>query len=172
MTIKRLEQYRLLQNEIARINKRIEKLNSTPSKIVSDSVRGSSHDITARERIFTITGLDQRGRIKQSALKKTLEDRASRLCDELLEIELFISTVTKSDIRQIIEFRFIHGLSWAETSHKVYPEKDVSEDAPRKVLERFFVFSANFRQTSLQSEKAQSCRMPRKKDLPVFRLLA
>jgi len=136
MTIKTLEQYRQLQNEVKQLNSRLEKLKAAPSKIVSDSVRGSSHDITARERIITITGLDQRGRLRYERLKGILQERANRLGDVLLEVEEFIDTVTRSDIRQIIDFRYTQGLSWTAVSKRVYGYP--SDTRARMAITRFF----------------------------------
>ena len=130
-----LGEFRFVLNEIRQLSQRIEKLQNAPSKIVSDSVRGSSHDVVARERIFTITGLDQRNRQKIDKLTKILENRASRLMDILLKVEDFVSTIPRSDIRQIIDCYYVQGLTWAETATIVYGS--AGEDAPRKALERF-----------------------------------
>ncbi|MCL2215784.1 MAG: hypothetical protein FWB91_02060 [Defluviitaleaceae bacterium] len=136
MTIKDLEQYRQLQNEVKRITQRLEILQSKPQNIVSDSVRGSSHDITARECIFTITGLDQRSKIKYDKLKEVLRERATRLQDKLIIIEEFISTVPRSDIRRIIDYRYIQGFSWATTSRRVYGYPN--EARARMAVTRYF----------------------------------
>ena len=131
----RLKEYRYLLNEVHKLNQRIEKLENTPGKIVSDSVRGSSHSAPYQERVITITGLDQRNKRRAKKLKSILEERANHLGDTLLEIESFISTIPQSDIRQIIDCYYIQGLTWAETAIHVY--SDAGEDAPRKALDRF-----------------------------------
>ena len=136
MTIKDLEQYRQLQKEVKQISKRLESMSKAPGNLVSDSVKGSSHDLRAKETIFTITGLDQRNRLKYERLQRILEERANRINDTLLKIEEFVDTVQRSDIRRIIDYRYIQGLSWIAVSKRVYDYP--SQTRARMAVTRYF----------------------------------
>ena len=120
MTYEDLKQHWKLRKEVQGLVKRIEGFETAPSKIVSDSVKGSSHNITAHEAIFTITGLDQRSRMKREKLVEILQERKGHLDDSLLEVERFISSVDCSKIRQIIDLHIRQGLSWNATASRVY----------------------------------------------------
>lgn len=43
-----------------------------------------------------------------------LQERYDRLLEMQIEIENWISTIDKSDIRQIIEHRYIDNMSWIQ----------------------------------------------------------
>ena len=68
--------------------------------------------------------------------KKELDARINHCLDKISEIEDFIKTITRSDIRQIIEYRYMRALSWAAVSRRVYGSP--SEDRARKAIARFF----------------------------------
>jgi len=133
MTIKDLEQYRQLQNEVKQLSLRLENF---PDYIVSDSVRGSSRNMPYQELIITITGVDPRSQAKFNGLKEKLEKRANRLRDSLIEIEEFIDQVPRSEIRRIIDYRYIQGYSWASVSKRVYGYP--SETRARMAVTRYF----------------------------------
>ncbi|MCL2197300.1 MAG: hypothetical protein FWB80_00095 [Defluviitaleaceae bacterium] len=129
MTIKELEQFRHLQHEVRGLIQRIEKLQTMSKDIVSDSVKNSNGGI------LVITGLDVRSAVKSKKLEKILQERAVHLKRELLRIETFISTVTKSEIRRIIDYRYLQCLQWDDVAKKVYGH--ATEDTPRKALKRY-----------------------------------
>ena len=136
MTIKSLEQYRQLKNEVAQLTQRLERLQNNDSAYVFDTVKGSSHTMPYQERVITIVGISEKHVATHSKLTRLLKDRVSRLQDSLLAIEKFIDNVERTDIRQIIEHRYIQGLSWKVTARKVYGYP--SEDRARKAVTRFF----------------------------------
>jgi hypothetical protein len=115
--------------------KSIEKLQSKPCKIVSDTVIGSSKRKPHQECIITITGLDQRARLKIEQLKSILEERRTRLENSILEVENFINAVTCSDIRCIIDLHIRRGLSWNATATKIYGHP--CGDNARMALKRY-----------------------------------
>ncbi|MCL2189821.1 MAG: hypothetical protein FWB87_13765 [Defluviitaleaceae bacterium] len=135
MTIKDLEQYRKLVKEIALLENRIDKLANAKSGIVSDSVRASSHNAPYQPRIITLTGLDQRGRIKYEKLMTVLNERLHKINADIIKIETFISTVPNSDLRLIIDMHYMQGLSWRATALKVYDYP--CADRARMVIKRY-----------------------------------
>lgn len=135
MTIKDLDEYLDLQNEIVILNERLEKLKNNPQSLVFDTVKGSSREKPYLQRAVTVTGISQKSIIAQKQLESILRQRISRHQQKVLEIEHFIDTVEKSDIRQIIDLRYIQGLSWLKTAKRVYGHS--SDDRARKALTRY-----------------------------------
>ena len=119
MDIKSLEEYRWLKNEVIQINESLTKLLDNQNNLVFDTVKGSSHDAPYQERIIVIQGLSQKYAATYAKRKRGLEERLSRCIDKIAEIEDFIKTVRRSDIRQIIEYRFVQGLKWKTVSKRV-----------------------------------------------------
>lgn len=136
MTIKNLEQYRQMKNEVTQINQRLENLQNNQNAYVFDTVKGSSHSKPYQERVIAITGISQKHIKTYNRLTRILEDRISRIQQNIIEIEEFINTVERSEIRQIIQYRYIKGLSWLATARKVYGYP--CEDRARKAITRFF----------------------------------
>jgi predicted nucleic acid-binding Zn ribbon protein len=134
-----LKQHWKLQKEVHELIKSIERLQNKPSKIVSDTVTGSSRVNPHQECIITITGLDQRARLKSEELQSILDERRNRLENSILEVERFINTVTCSDIRQIIDLHIRRGLSWNATAVKVYghPCGDTARMALKRYIKKF-----------------------------------
>ena len=137
VTIKDLEQLRLLQREVKLLTKKLDKLKERSDSIVTDSVRGSALQSPYQQRITTIAGLGGKHRIARSKIECTLKARLEDIESTTEAIEDFIVKIPHSDIRQIIDYRYLQGLTWEEVAYSVYPDKDVGENAPRKALVRF-----------------------------------
>jgi len=130
-----LKQHRKLQKEVETLIKRMENLQYSPGNIVSDTVIGSSKRKPYQEHVITVTGADQRARLKKEQLKSILEERKTRLENSILEVERFINTVTCSDIRRIIDLHIRQGLSWNATATKIYGHP--CGDNARMALKRY-----------------------------------
>ncbi|MCL1924545.1 MAG: RNA polymerase subunit sigma-24 [Defluviitaleaceae bacterium] len=136
ITLRELEEYRLIKNEIVQITESLEKLGNAAT-FVFDTVKGSSSQIPYQERVIPIVGVSPKYMKIYNKRKQRLELLLSELLDKLSQIEDFIKSINQSDIRQIIELRYIKGLSWKITAKKVYGY--ASEDAPRKAIKRYFL---------------------------------
>ena len=136
MTIKDLEEYRWLKNEVLQINESLDRLLNNQNALVFDTVKGSAHDAPYQERIITIQGLSRKYTATYNKRKQGLEDRLSKCIDKIAEIEDFMKTVSRSEIRQIIEYRYVRGLTWIAVSKRVYG--DPSENRARMAVTRFF----------------------------------
>lgn len=136
ITIKDLEQYRLLQKEVKRLGERLDRLYNKPSHMVSDSVRASSSQLPYQQHITVITGLGGKHKATEAKLQRQLAARQQRIADTILAIETFVDTVAQSEIRQIIDYRFMQGLSWRDTSQRVYGH--ACDAAARMAINRFF----------------------------------
>jgi len=135
MDMKDLEEYRWLKNEVIQINESLNRLLNNQNALVFDTVKGSSHDAPYQERIIVIQGLSQKYAATYTKRKRGLEDRLSRCIDKIAEIDDFIKTVRRSDMRQIIEYRFVQGLKWKTVSKRVYGH--ASETTALMALKRY-----------------------------------
>jgi len=133
MTIKYLKQYRSLLREAERLAKRLEELQN---RFTHDTVKGSSLRKPYPIQVITVTGASGKSKETFNRLKRALDERMDGVRADIAEIEEFINTVAESDIRQIIDCRFVQGLSWADTTEAIY--KHAHKDTARKAIERYF----------------------------------
>ncbi|MBQ8298654.1 MAG: hypothetical protein IJX99_02110 [Clostridia bacterium] len=114
------------------LNERIKKLETT-SKIVKDSVKGSSNEYPFIQKTCVVEGMERNERLKRK--KKILKKKQKELEIVKDELELYINTEIKEErIRQILEYKYIDGFSWVKIAFKM---KATSEESVRKELERF-----------------------------------
>ena len=136
-----LEQYTALQDEQEDLIRRIQSLdarllNIETNVIVSDTVsRGKKgHQSLGIVRIEGFPSQDYTRR--KQALKK-LKETLSRKSDELLEmlndVEEYMDSIDDGEIRALIRYRYIDGMSWRDVGKAVH----MNEDAARKKLERY-----------------------------------
>lgn len=107
MTKKYLIQYCDLRNEIKKLEKRIEIIHKQ-SEMVSDVVQNGY------KRHTVIFGYDLKRKYKLEMLEFTLQKRYDMLLGMQNEIETWINSISESDIRQIIEHRYIDNMNWIQ----------------------------------------------------------
>lgn len=105
MDKKLLSQYSDLQKEIPKLRRRIEKLEKQ-SSMASDVVQNGY------KRHTVIYGFDVIRSNKLNQLRETLIIREAKALIQQTEIEEYINTIDKSDIRQIFEHRYIDNMDW------------------------------------------------------------
>lgn len=107
MTKEILIQYCDLQEEIRKLENRIEKIHKQ-TEYISDVVQNGY------KRHAVICGYDVKRKYKLELLEVTLQKRYDKLLEIQNEIETWINSIKKSDIRQIIEHRYIDGMNWIQ----------------------------------------------------------
>lgn len=127
MDKKLLSQYSDLQKEIPKLRRRIEKLEKQ-SNMASDVVQNGY------KRHAVIYGFDVIRANKLNQLKETLIIREAKALIQQTEIEEYINTIDKSDIRQIFEHRYIDGMNWIQIQIAMNYE---SESTARMKHDRF-----------------------------------
>ncbi len=127
MDKKLLSQYSDLQKEIPKLRKRIKKLEKQ-SSMASDVVQNGY------KRHAVIYGFDIIRGNKLNQLKEILVIREAKALIQQTEIEEYINTIDKSDIRQIFEHRYIDGMNWFQIQLAMGYEH---EDTARKKHDRF-----------------------------------
>ena len=127
MTKEQLSQYCDLVKEKEKIKKRIEKIRKR-SDYIADSVQNGY------KRRLVIFGYDLSRSNKLHELEDILMERKAMIIIQQVEIEKFISTIEKSEIRQIFVHRYIDNMDWYQIAQTMGYN---NEDTPRKRHDRF-----------------------------------
>lgn len=132
MTKEKLIQYCDLQNEIENLEKRIDRLEKQ-SAMIADVVQNG---YKGRAKIY---GYDEKRAEKLDKLKLILKDRYGMLLDLQTEIEIWISSINRSDLRQIFEYRYIDGMNWLQIMHAMrYKAEGTARMKHDRFLEKIF----------------------------------
>ncbi|MCL2248663.1 MAG: hypothetical protein FWC13_05290 [Oscillospiraceae bacterium] len=122
MTLEKLKEYRQLKKESEQLRESLEKLVENKDKyILHDTVEMSSR-ITGVKKLSPVIGHDKHYAITYAKRKRAYNERIRKCNKQILEIDKFIANIEKSEIRQIIELRYVRGLSWRATAMRVYDE--------------------------------------------------
>lgn len=127
MTKEKLIQYCDLKEEIKKIEKRIDRLEKQ-SEMVADVVQKG---YKGRAYIY---GYDCNRAYKLDILRQTLRKRYDMVLYLQTEIENWINTIDRSDLRQIFEHRYIDRMNWYQIQNIMEYEH---EDIARKKHDRF-----------------------------------
>lgn len=122
-----LMQYCDLKSEISKLENRIDRIRKQ-SEMVSDVVQNGykGHAV--------IYGVDCNRKYKLELLENILQKRQDKLLDMQIEIEEWIDTIPKSDIRQIFQHVYIDNMGWVQVQIAMGYEH---EDKARKKHDRF-----------------------------------
>ncbi len=118
------------------LEKQIAELESRPEAFVSDSVVGSQKNLPYQPHTIVITGYGNEHQGRINTLRAKYAGRQQKVCAELEEIETFIGSLEDSRLRQIIEYRYVKGLSWDVVAKNVYGYP--CGDTARMIVKRFF----------------------------------
>ena len=142
-----LVQYCDMREEIKDIRRRKEQLEKQIRNlgIVSDSVKGSRSDGTYGS--IKITGYptpkyyEKRAAIEK--LQKMLDFKEVELLELMTQVEEYIESIPKSEVRTMFRLYYIDGLPWwkvAQAMNRMFPRRRVkfTEDNCKKRNLRFF----------------------------------
>lgn len=119
-----------LKKEILKLENRLEKIRKQ-SPMVSDVVQNGY------KRHAVIFGYDIMRDSKLKKLEKILQERYDKLLDMQTEIETYISSIERSDIRQIFEHRYIDDMSWVQIQMAMgYKHEDTARNKHDKYLKK------------------------------------
>lgn len=119
-----------LKKEILKLENRLEKIRKQ-SPMVSDVVQNGY------KRHAVIFGYDIIRDSKLKKLEKILQERYDKLLDMQTEIETYISSIERSDIRQIFEHRYIDDMSWVQIQMAMgYKHEDTARNKHDKYLKK------------------------------------
>lgn len=127
MTRDILVQYCDLKGEIEKLEERINRIEKQ-SEMIADVVQNGYKGRTV------VRGYDYNRSCRLKHLKTILHQRYDKALQMQTDIETYINTIPKSDIRQIFEHRYIDGLGWNQIQILM---KYRHEDTARRKHDRF-----------------------------------
>lgn len=147
-----LIQYSDMKEEIKDIRRRIQKIQKEISDlgIVSDSVKGTRTDGTYGS--IRITGYPTPEYFrKKAALEKNvvlLEAKEAELLELMWQVEEYIESIPKSELRTMFRLYYMDGLTWIQVAHRMNEKFakihiKFTEDSCRMRNRRFFEENCN-----------------------------
>jgi DNA-directed RNA polymerase specialized sigma subunit len=137
MTKRELLELKYLKEEIEQLKKQLEDFEF---KVVTDSVTGSSPYFPYVSHSIKITGVDERDfEVKTSRIRKQIKNRIEDLMDKTAKLNEYISTVPDSEMRIILSYRYINGLTWEEIGVSM----NYATSTVRNKHDKFIKFSTN-----------------------------
>lgn len=137
MTKEVLKQYLDIKEEIKYIEKRIAKIKKQ-SAMVADTVQNGLNG--KKKRISVIYGYDvERAELLKKYLKK-LEKFKNKLVQQEIEVEEFIQTIEKPELRTIFSKKYYDGMNWIQIAfemNNIYKSNKFTEDSVRKKHDRY-----------------------------------
>ncbi len=142
-----LVQYCDMKEEIKDLRKRIQKLDRFLEypPIVSDIVRGTRRDGTIGT--IKITGIPDPAYTRKQKIREKYQQLLERKEAELLEltcqVEEYIQSIPKSELRIMFRLYYIDGLTWVQVAHRMngmFPKRRIkyTEDNCWRRNQRFF----------------------------------
>jgi len=142
-----LVHYCEMKEEIKDIRARIKKLDKFLENppVVSDTVKGTRKDGTIGP--IRITGIPQPMYARKLQIRERyrqlLEKKEAELLELTCQVEEYIQSIGKADLRIMFRLYYIDGLSWikvAAAMNRMFPKKKVpyTEDSCRMRNNRFF----------------------------------
>lgn len=136
MTERELEQILDLRREIRDIEAKLVTINTRKMEIVHDKVQTSSKEWPFIRTNLTIQGISEKTRRTRERELSQQQDLLNERLEQCTRLETriteFINNVDDSNIRRIIEYRYIDRKTWDEIGkimhmHRTNPEKVLSK---------------------------------------------
>lgn len=130
-----LEQISSLHNELDDLERRITRIENKETKIVKDSVQGSSTSYPYIRHSCTIEGVKYpKTKRSRGIYKKQIKSKRAKLDKLINKLEYELNYIEDSEIRQIIRHKYEDNKTWVQI---MFLMKYNTEDKARKKLERF-----------------------------------
>lgn len=132
-----LETISAIQNEIVDLNKRLERITTRETRIVKDSVKGSSPGFPYIQHSCVVEGVEYpKGKKTRYTYRKQIKDKKRRLEKLINQLEYQLNYIEDKDseIRQIIRYKYEDNLTWLQIMFKMNYN---SESTAKLKLKRF-----------------------------------
>lgn len=142
-----LVQYCEMKEEIKDLRRRIQKLDRFLENppLVADVVKGTRRDGTIGP--IKITGIPEPEYIRKQGIreryKRLLEVKEAELLELTCQVEEYIQSIPKSELRIMFRLYYIDGLTWVQVAHRMnamFPKRRIkyTEDNCWRRNQRFF----------------------------------
>ena len=132
-----LETISALNNELVDLEKRLERIAKKETRVVTDSVKGSSRSYPYIQHNCVIEGIEypksKKTRYTYRQQIKSKKKKLEKLINQL-EYQMNYIEDKDSEIRQIIRYKYEDNLTWIQIMFRMNYN---NEDTARKRLERF-----------------------------------
>ena len=130
-----LEQISALHSELEDLEKRIEKIENKESRVVKDSVQGSSKSYPYIKHSCTIEGIEY-PKTKRSIYiyKKQIKSKQVKLDKLINKLEYELNYIEDSELRKIIRHKYEDNMTWLQI---MFEMKYDSESKAKMKLKRF-----------------------------------
>ena len=140
MTKEELSQLANLREEIRELDDKIRDIEDSGKKLVTDKVEASSREFPYVKTHLTIQGyvyvLDKKSQKVKKDKELLLRIRRQEAIDLELRITRYINTIKNSEIRRMIELKYIDGYTWAELGQKFHCDRTSAEKKVSKYLKK------------------------------------
>ena len=142
-----LVQYCEMKEEIKDLRRRIQKLDRFLENppLVADVVKGTRRDGTIGP--IKITGIPEPEYTRKQGIRaryrKLLEAKEAELLELTCQVEEYIESIPKSELRIMFRLYYIDGLTWVQVAHRMnamFPKRRIkyTEDNCWRRNQRFF----------------------------------
>ncbi len=117
-----------LYKEIELLKKKIDGADTLRPEITADSVMGSSKHFPYQKRVFAVTGINYKSHdLRVKRLKNQLKRRIDKLVDTVAEINAYIAAIPDSEIRMILQCKYVDRLTWDEIEDELRMNKRTAQ---------------------------------------------
>ncbi len=116
-----------------------ERLRIEESKIVSDSVAGSSNEYPYTTHSLKIEGIQDSNSLKK--YRKMIKNKKQEIGKQIASFEYELNYIGDSEIRQILRCKYIDGFKNYQVAHEMnrrYKTDEYTADGIRMKINRFF----------------------------------
>ncbi len=142
-----LVQYCEMKEEIRDLRERIRKLDKFLENppLVADIVKGTRRDGTIGS--IKVTGIPEPEYIRKHSIRERyrqlLEAKEAELLELMIQVEEFIQSIPKSELRVMFRLYYIDGLTWYQVAYRMnrmYQNRRLlfTEDSCKQRHKRFF----------------------------------
>ena len=131
MNKEELSQLASLRSEIRELDEKIAAINARKGMVVTDKVQASAKEFPYQETHVTIHGysyeLDPKSKRQKKEKERLLRIRRQQASELELKITEYINTITDSEIRRMMEYRYIENYTWEEIGRIFHCDRTTAE---------------------------------------------
>ena len=126
-----MSQLASLRREIRELDEKIAAINARKGMVVTDKVQASAKEFPYQETHVTIHGysyeLDPKSKRQKKEKERLLRIRRQQASELELKITEYINTITDSEIRRMMEYRYIENYTWEEIGRIFHCDRTTAE---------------------------------------------
>lgn len=135
MTKEFLDKIENTNKELESLNKRLIKIHKQESKVITDSVQGSSRNYPYIKHNYVVEGIEvAKNKNLKKKYEKMIKSKTYKLEKMKIQLEYELNYVEDADIKDIIRYKYNDNMTWLQVMFKMEYN---SESKARMKLERF-----------------------------------